>query len=117
MDTLGETLKKSRKSIGFTLVQVEEALNISNAYLSQLENDKIKNPSANILYKLSNLYRIRLKSLLAAAGIISRVDIQKEKKSESFAKKVAFSAEEMTKEEKELVLDYLEYIKSKRKSR
>ena len=49
MATLGITIKEARKRNGFTLKQVEDALGISNAYLSQLENEKIKSPSANIL--------------------------------------------------------------------
>lgn len=51
--SLGETLKSARELIPLTLRQVEEAVGMSNAYLSQLENEKIKKPSANVLYKLS----------------------------------------------------------------
>jgi len=49
MKSLGKTLKVSRELIPLALRQVEEATGISNAYLSQLENDKIKKPSANVL--------------------------------------------------------------------
>ena len=60
MSSLGITLKDARKNVGLTLRQVEEMTDISNAYLSQLENDKIKNPSVNILSKLSSLYKVSL---------------------------------------------------------
>lgn len=53
--TFGEFLKQCRKSKGLTLRQIEDYC-ISNPYLSQLENDKIKNPSIIIVYKLSKVY-------------------------------------------------------------
>ena len=43
MSSLGVTLKDARKNIGLTLMQVESMVGISNAYLSQLENDKFLN--------------------------------------------------------------------------
>ncbi|SRR5712692_6557943 len=70
MRTLGETLKFGREGNNWTLRDVEDATGVSNAYLSQLENDKIKKPSANVLYKLAAIYGITLDSLLEAAGII-----------------------------------------------
>lgn len=70
MKTLGQTLKEARELIPLTLRQVEEATGISNAYNSQLENDKIKKPSADVLYKLSSIYAIELDELLLVAGII-----------------------------------------------
>lgn len=114
METLGFILKEARKRNGLTLRQVEETSGISNAYLSQLENDKIKSPSANILYKLSSLYRVSLKALLGNAGIIEKKEETDEDKMSEFVKRIAFSAEEMTSEEREEVLRYLEFIKSKK---
>lgn len=115
MSRLGDTLKESRKNIGYTLQQVEDSSGISNAYLSQLENGKIKSPSANILYKLSSLYKVPLKTFLISAGIIDKKNEENTSNSDSFVQKVAFSSEEMTKEEKEEVLKYLEYVKSRRR--
>ena len=100
MKSLGSTLKELREIHRFTLRQVEEATGISNAYLSQLENDKIAKPSANVLYKLSNIYNVELDTLHAAAGII-------EKKSSSNTS--------LTKEEEEALLDYLRFIRQKQK--
>ena len=68
--SLGQVLKEARQINQFTLRQVEEITEISNAYISQFENDKIKNPSANILYKLANLYKISFEFLLTKAGVI-----------------------------------------------
>ena len=55
-----------------TLREVEESTGVSNGYLSQLENDKIKKPSANTLYTLAELYCIDFDSLMVAAGFIDK---------------------------------------------
>ncbi len=53
--TLGKYLASIRTDRHMTLRQVEEAMNkeVSNAYLSQIENDKIQKPSPNILHSLA----------------------------------------------------------------
>ena len=48
--------KKLRKDKKLTLRQVEEITGISNAYLSQLENGKIKSPSFDTVIKLLKIY-------------------------------------------------------------
>lgn len=115
MSSLGKSLKESRKNVGLTLRQVEEMTGISNAYLSQLENDKIKNPSVNILSKLSSLYKVSLKTLLSDAKIIDKKEAQQEEINLSFAQKIAFRAEDLTEEERNDILKYLEFIKSRKK--
>lgn len=64
--TLGKALSQARELCGLTLRQIEDATGISNAYLSQLENDKIKKPSANVLYKLAQIYGVKLEYFLTA---------------------------------------------------
>ena len=111
MKSLGNKLKELREIHRFTLRQVEEATGISNAYLSQLENDKIAKPSANVLYKLSNIYSVELDTLLAAAGII-----EKKSSSNKLLNSVALSSDSpLTKEEEEALLDYLRFIRQKQK--
>lgn len=114
MATLGITIKEARKRNGFTLKQVEDALGISNAYLSQLENEKIKSPSANILYKLSTLYRVPLKELLGSAGLIDKKVEDDSTEHSDFVERIAFSSENMTQAERVEVLKYLEYLQSKK---
>jgi len=57
---LGQYLASIRQARKMTLRQVEEATNklVSNAYLSQIENDKIRQPSPNVLHALSEIYGI-----------------------------------------------------------
>lgn len=115
MNSIGNTLKEVRKNLSFTLREVEELTGISNAYLSQLENDKIKNPSVNILSKLSSVYRVPLKQLLIKANIIEKDKSKKEDNNLDFAQRVAFRAEDLSDDEKKEVLRYLDYIKTHRK--
>lgn len=114
MNSLGNTLKETRKSISLTLRQVEEASGISNAYLSQLENDKIKKPSANILYKLANLYKIDLNVLLGAAGIIKKSENAENADNNAWANRIAFYADNLDEEQKKEILDFIKFkVKSK----
>ena len=112
MKSLGRILKERRELVPFTLRQVEEATGISNAYLSQLENDKIKKPSANVLYKLAKLYNIELDSLLSAAGIIEKKPNERQK----LLNGLAFSSENLTEDEENALLDYLKYIRYSKKN-
>jgi len=103
-------LRELRESAGLTLRQVEEATQISNAYLSQLENGKIKKPSANVLYKLSTLYDVQLDKLLWSAGIIKDEPHSRFK----ILSKIVVSHNITTEEEKALV-DYLKYLRFKKR--
>lgn len=103
--TLGETLKEARGLIRLTLRQVEEAICVSNAYLSQLENDKIKHPSANVLYKLASIYKIDLDVLLIASGII--------KEDQNIRKLKIKGAYVLTPEEERQLLEYLKFLRAK----
>ncbi len=107
MRSLGQTLKNSRELMSLTLRQVEEATGISNAYLSQLENEKIKKPSANILYKLASIYNVGLDNLLVAAGIIEESEEAKNK----LFNNAALSAEQLTPEEERALFAYLKILR------
>ena len=107
---LGELLKYKREMQMFTLRQVEEVTGISNAYLSQLENDKIKKPSADVLYKLSSIYKMSLEELLIAAGII-----KEDQKLVYKAGDNTLNGIEITKEESEQLLKYLQFLRYDRR--
>jgi len=113
MSSLGKTLKSLRNLKGLTLKDVEHKLEISNAYLSQLENDKVKQPAANTLYKLSKLYSVDLDVLLYAAGIIKENPVDERNERTKFMNAIAYSSDGLTREQKESVLDYLEFLKSR----
>ena len=70
--TLGQHLAALRNAAGLTLRQVEDASEkeVSNAYLSQLEKDKISKPSPNILYALAQVYSTSYDDLMGRAGYL-----------------------------------------------
>lgn len=108
MKTLGETIKEYRILMNLTLCQVEEAVGISNSYLSQLENGKIKKPSANVLYKLSCLYCVNVEVFLYAAGIIKDKPLTNSNLLQDIAK-----AAQLTPEEEAQLIQYLKFLRSK----
>lgn len=109
--SLGQELKDSRQINRFTLRDVEDAIGVSNAYLSQLENDKINNPGANILYKLANLYQTDFELLLEKAGVIQKDEANHGKSISG----VALRSQELSLEEEQALVEYLSFIRFKSK--
>lgn len=56
---IGGKFKTIREAKNLTLRDVEDATGISNAYLSQLENGKIKSPSYKTVKTLCDFYGIK----------------------------------------------------------
>ena len=114
MDTLGKLLKQYREINKLTLRHVEEKTGISNAYLSQLENDKIAHPSANTLYKLSQTYGVELETLLSAGGVIEQKE-QRTPKHKILQSVAASAGTALTDEEEKELLNYLNFIRQRDK--
>jgi HTH-type transcriptional regulator, competence development regulator len=110
---LGEFLVAARKKMGLSLRSVEEATEISNAYLSQLEHARIKSPAPAILHKLAKHYSVPYSLLMELAG--HPVADLAEGISESSAR-IAARFSDVTEEEEEELAGYLEFIRSRRKS-
>jgi transcriptional regulator with XRE-family HTH domain len=113
--TLGQYLESIRKDRHMTLRQVEEATDkeVSNAYLSQIEQDKIQKPSPNVLHALSEIYAIDYAKLMEMAGYITptkaRGDDQRHGRVPTFAEHNLSSAEEVE------LLDYLKFMRSRKR--
>jgi len=106
---LGEYLKSLRKLNCFTLRQFEEFAGISNAYLSQIENNKIKSPSPNFLFKLADLYKVDYRAMFEKAGYIEE--------SKQFTGPAFATIElgiKITKEEENKLMEYLEFLRTKK---
>ena len=58
-------LKARRQELGFTLREVEKITGgqISNAYLSQLENGRIKSPSLRLICALAAAYAVSVETI------------------------------------------------------
>jgi len=92
-----------------SLRSVEEATGVSNAYLSQLENGKIRQPSPVILNKLSDLYGVSYSEIMRLAGypIPGRRDIGDAAHARSrFA--------DVTPEEEHALAEYLDFLRERR---
>lgn len=115
MLTLGQYLMSIRKDRRMTLRQVEQATNkeVSNAYLSQIENDKIRQPSPNVLHALAEIYGIDYGKLMEMAGHI--VPSKGRSKSQRHGRIATFAEHNLTPEEEASLIDYLQYIRSRKK--
>src|SRR3954454_21283519 len=107
MPTLGQELARLRSLKGWTLRDVEEKTKkkVSNSYLYQLENDKVKEPSPNILYELGLVFGASYPDLMKLAGF--RVPSSSPDASR-LSSSVAFNSLEFTDEELQEVMDFIE---------
>ena len=124
--SLGSYLRSLRESRQLTLRAVEKESGISNAYLSQLETDKIKKPSPACLYKLSKLYGISYDDLMRKAGYplpdsreagwVENTNVMAAHGRAMRTSPISQALGDLTKEEEESLLEYLAFLKSRRKN-
>jgi HTH-type transcriptional regulator, competence development regulator len=108
---LGALLADLRTAKGFSLREVEEATDraVSNAYLSQLENGRIKKPSPNVLHTLAKVYSVPYEALMEKAGYL----LPSEDGSGRRKRLAAFAIDDLTAEEEEELLKYLAFLRSR----
>ena len=108
---LGGLLADLRTAKGLSLRQVEEATDkaVSNAYLSQLENGKIRKPSPNMLHSLSGVYAVPYEALMEKAGYL----LPSEARGGRRRRLAAFAIDDLTAEEEEELLKYLAFLRSR----
>lgn len=113
-EALGAYLKSLRAGLDMSLRDVEEATkkDVSNAYLSQLENGKITKPSPNILHSLAMVYGAPYEGLMERAGYISPTSSQKG--DHKHGKAATFAIENLSAEEEKELLEYLSFYRSKK---
>ena len=114
-DKLGNFLVSTRNKLGLTLRAVEEETGISNAYLSQLEHGKIKTPAPQNLYKLSEIYRVPYELLMELAGY--PVPVAQSAEHRFTIDTLAARIGAVTDEEEEALVEYLQFIRSRRRRR
>ena len=113
--SLGPFIKKARLDHNMSLRDVEEATGkeVSNAYLSQLEGGKIAKPSPHILYALSSALGVPYEALMQRAGYI--VPLGNRPEGARHGRTATFSIGNLSGDEETALLDYLNYLRSKRK--
>jgi transcriptional regulator with XRE-family HTH domain len=104
--TLSAYLKQLREKNGYSLRDVEQATGISNAYLSLLENDKIKKPAPNNIHKLADFFNVDLRELLSLSGILEADAAPPRPPTE-----YVFSKDNLTQDEEEELIKYLKFIR------
>ena len=113
---LGSYLKEVRKKSGLSLREVEEATDISNAYLSQLENGRVTQPSPHILHAVATVYRVPYETLMERAGYLSlRKPSEQKGTVRQSGRLPASSFEDITEDEEVHLLGYLNFIRSQAK--
>ncbi|WP_040587303.1 helix-turn-helix domain-containing protein [Allomesorhizobium alhagi] len=109
---LGDFLGAARRKLGLSLRAVEAATGISNAYLSQLEHGKIKTPAPKNLHALAAEYRVPYTLLMELAGYPTS-ELQRD--APSTASRLAARIGAVSNEEEEQLLEYLSFIRSRRR--
>lgn len=111
MENYGEYFKALRESKQLTLREVEKATEVSNAYLSQLESGKIKQPSPLTLHKLATFYGVSYEILMEKVGY--PMPQKEERLTKSGA--ASYRIGEITEDEEVELLNYLKFIRSRKK--
>jgi transcriptional regulator with XRE-family HTH domain len=117
---LGQYLWDLRQATGMSLREVEEASEVSNAYVSQLETGKISQPSPAVLHQLTEVFAKHIpkgspvtcsfERMMQLAGHIVPSKATEKRK----GRLPTFVKEELTKDEEEELLKYLAFIRMRR---
>jgi transcriptional regulator with XRE-family HTH domain len=112
---LGALLADLRAAKGLTLRQVEQATgrDVSNAYLSQLEKGKIQQPSPRVLHRLAEVYAVPYEALMEKAGYL--LPAEGAAAAGRRRRLAAFAIDDLTAEEEEELLEYLAFIRSRKR--
>ena len=109
-NVIGVVLADLRKAKGLSLREVQEATGgaVSNAYLSQLERQKIKKPSPNVLRSLAEVYGVPYETLMEKAGyLLPDIEGQGGRR----RRLAVFAIDDLTAEEEEELLKYLAFLR------
>lgn len=114
--TLGQYLASIRNDRKMTLRDVEQATKkqVSNPYLSQIENDKIQKPSPNTLHALAELYAINFEKLMELAGYLTSPT--ERPADQRHGRAATFAEHNLTPQEEAELMEYLEFMRSRRRS-
>ncbi|MEO6115940.1 MAG: helix-turn-helix transcriptional regulator, partial [Pseudolysinimonas sp.] len=114
-EELGRYLKSTRGALGMSLRQVEALTekSVTNGYLSQIESGDVQQPSPRILHGLAAVYGIDYNDLMERAGYLVAATAPG-KRASSVNGFPLRALDDLSADETKAVLEYLEFIKSKR---
>jgi len=106
---LGTLLANLRAAKKLSLREVEEATGkaVSNAYLSQLENGKIRKPSPTVLHHLAAVYVVPYEALMEKTGY----RVPSENGTANGKRLAVFAIDDLTAEEEGQLLKYLAFLR------
>jgi transcriptional regulator with XRE-family HTH domain len=110
LQSLAALLRESRDRLGLTLRGVEEKTGISNAYLSQLEGAKIKQPSPQVLHKLCTFFECSYAVVMGMAGY-PLPGMEKAAVNARFVARLG----KTTETEEAALLEYLHFLRSRKR--
>lgn len=106
--SLGERLKKARKSKGITQEKLAKMIGTSRGVITNLEHDKIETPQPLIINTLCNLLEVNKEWLLHGVG---KMDNAETVKSAKILSDIYSIAKELSEEEQLYILDVIKSYK------
>lgn len=107
---IGEYLRALREARNQSLREVAELSGVSNAFISQIESGKVRQPSPATLYKLAECYGVPYETLMERAGYpVPQGGVRASKSASNVFQRLGTINEE----EEQALLDYLAFLRSK----
>lgn len=123
MKTMGTRLKELRMNAGYTGEEVGRMLQVSKSAISMWEKD-LRSPSADLIERFADIYGVSTDYIITGRESNTPKGYYHDQEAAEYAEylrtrphaKILFSAsKDMTKEDMEEVVRYIEYLKSKHK--
>ncbi len=114
---LGRALYSQRTMKGLSLRAVAEPAEVSPTYLQKLERGDVRDPSPNILYRLSEQLGLDYGELMRHAGYVVPTELNERRLASrrgSGHVSHALSAEPLTEAEETALTQYLSFLRSQR---
>jgi transcriptional regulator with XRE-family HTH domain len=109
--SFGFVLKQARELRGLSVVDAARAADISAAYMSRLENDAVKKPSPHVLLQLGEALTLPYAELMRLNGY----QVPGEQAGAERLGAAIFA--DLTDDEREELLEYLAWYRSRRRAR
>ena len=123
MKTMGTRLKELRMNAGYTGEEVGRMLQVSKSAISMWEKD-LRSPSADLIERFADIYGVSTDYIITGHESNAPKGYYHDQEAAEYAEylrtrphaKILFSAsKDMTKEDMEEAVRYIEYLKSKHK--
>ena len=123
MKTMGTRLKELRMNVGYTGEEVGRMLQVSKSAISMWEKD-LRSPSADLIERFADIYGVSTDYIITGRESNTPKGYYHDQEAAEYAEylrtrphaKILFSAsKDMTKEDMEEAVRYIEYLKSKHK--